>query len=90
MKKVIFMAAIAVLGMTSCKKDRTCKCTTTVTSQTFNGVANPTLPAASTEETKYTKASKKAVDCNSGEETWTQVSGANTTIQVQKVDCSLS
>lgn len=90
MKKIVLIAAIAVVGMTSCKKDRTCTCTNTVTSQTYNGIANPTLPTATTEVTKYTKTSKKAVDCASGEETFTQVSGANTMVEVTKVSCELS
>ena len=29
MKKVFFLAAFAVLGLASCKKDYTCECTTT-------------------------------------------------------------
>ena len=31
MKKVLFIAALAVISLASCKKDRTCTCTTTST-----------------------------------------------------------
>lgn len=94
MKKILTVAAIAVLALTSCKKDRTCKCTYTPQSSTTNGVAATSLGSAWTTEDKITKTSKKSVDCNSGTETSTNSSTFGgttyTTVDVTKVDCSLS
>jgi hypothetical protein len=46
MKKVIFIAFVAVAALTSCKKDRTCTCTTVAGSYT------------DTQVTTYTAAKK--------------------------------
>ena len=93
MKKVILTAAVAVLALSSCKKDRTCTCTTTPVSSTTNGVAATNLGNPSTDVTKYTKVKKKGVDCNSGTETstFTGTFGgtAYTVVDVDKVECTL-
>ncbi len=39
MKKVLFIVVLAVISLASCKKDRTCTCTTTSTQAGF--VASP-------------------------------------------------
>lgn len=93
MKKIVFTAAIAVLALTSCKKDRTCTCTSTPVSNTTNGVAATNLGTPTTEVTKYTKVSKKGVDCSSGEETMTTTGSfggiSYTNVSVDKVECTL-
>jgi len=43
MKKVLLIAAVASLAMVSCKKDRTCECT-----------SSSTIPGSTSETTKYT------------------------------------
>jgi len=51
MKKVLFIAAVAVVSLASCKKDRTCTCTTTSTQ------AGSTT---TTKVTDYPKSKKSA------------------------------
>jgi uncharacterized protein (UPF0212 family) len=93
MKKIVLLVAVAGLAMASCKKDRTCTCTSTPVSQTVNGVTQTISTTPTTTDSKYTKVEKGAVDCSSGDET---VSGSyivgNTTyavVQVNKVECEL-
>ncbi len=50
MKKVLFIAVVAVASLASCKKDRTCTCTTTFSNGT----------KTQTDITDYPKSSKKA------------------------------
>ncbi len=50
MKKVIFIAMVAVASLASCKKDRVCTCTHTSTEPGY---------VSSTEITTYLKAKKK-------------------------------
>ncbi len=94
MKKILLIAAVAGLTMASCKKDRTCTCTSTPVSQTTNGVAATNLGTASTSVTKITSVTKKGAACNSGEETSTSTNTYGgtvyTTISVNKMDCTLS
>ena len=49
MKKVLFIAIVAVASLASCKKDRTCTCTDSSTQPGYVG---------STNITTYTKAKK--------------------------------
>ncbi len=92
MKKTLLVAAIAGLAMVSCKKDRTCTCTSTPVSSTVNG-APQTLGTPETTVTKLTKVSKKGADCNSGEETTTYTGSylgmSYTMVDVTKNDCKL-
>lgn len=88
------MAVVALaMTFTACKKDRTCTCTTTEVSSTVNGVSQPVSTTVNKEETKYSKTKKKAVDCNSGEETmsysYTMSGTVYNIVDVNKVDCSL-
>ncbi|HEX8516096.1 MAG TPA: hypothetical protein VF868_07840 [Bacteroidia bacterium] len=53
MKKVLFMAAVLVATLASCKKDYTCTCTTTTTSSGGTFVGDP-------EVTTYPKSKKGA------------------------------
>lgn len=57
MKKIILLAAvITVASFTSCKKEKTCSCTVTVTNS--NSAYDPTYPDATTVEHKYGKMKK--------------------------------
>lgn len=93
MKKLILPVAIALLTLASCKKDRTCTCTSTHVSQTVNGVSQPITDSPTKKEMKLTKVSKGSADCKNSEETtsFTGVFGGNqyTIIDVTKNECSL-
>jgi hypothetical protein len=75
MKKTIFIAAIACLTFTACKKDRTCTCTDSTVSQTSTEPGYTYTPqAATTSKTTYKKIKKKNVmaqTCVSKEDTYT-------------------
>lgn len=94
MKKIILLAAVIGFAATSCKKERTCKCTQTAKSSTTNGVAATTLPSPGTWEKKMDKVSKAGAHCNSGETTntnsWTSGGTVYTTVTVWDNECSLS
>jgi hypothetical protein len=94
MKKILLIAAVAGLTMASCSKDRTCTCTATPVSETYNGIANTNIGSPTTTVTKLTKVSKKGADCNSGEQTTTATGNiggtAYTYVAVTKNDCKLS
>ena len=49
MKKVLLIAAVAAFAMTSCKKDRTCECTTT---DTTGGVTTTVVYTLTQKSTK--------------------------------------
>jgi len=67
MKKVLFIAVVAVASLASCKKDRTCTCT-----QTVNGVAG--TPSV----TVYNDAKKGEAKANCVNYTQTQTVGSTT------------
>jgi hypothetical protein len=99
MKKITLLAVVALaVAFTSCKKDRTCKCTQTPESSTTNGTADPNYASSgtTTTETKMTKVKKGAAsaNCISGERTTTSsyTYGGTTynNVTVDKWDCSLS
>ncbi len=73
MKKTLVLAAIAVIALASCKKDRTCTCTNSTVSQTSTEPGYTYTPQpASTSKTTYKKIKKKNVMaqlCVSNEET---------------------
>ena len=93
MKKTVLLAAFVMFTLASCKKDRTCECKSTITSYTINGFPQTFTDPTTTTTTKYTKASKKSIDCNSGEETINvNFFDNNTTYavaQTTKVECTL-
>jgi len=93
MKKTILLGTIVMFAMASCKKDRTCECKSTTTSETVNGVSQPITDPVTTTTTKYTKASKGSVECNSGEQTVNFNYTVNNTTyalaQTNKVECTL-
>ncbi len=93
MKKIIFISTLAVFTLAGCKKDRTCTCTSTVTSYTVNGQTQTITDPPTKTVTKLTKVAKDGVDCNSGEETLTintVIFGqAVNVIQKTKNDCTL-
>ncbi|MCW3084181.1 MAG: hypothetical protein JWP12_1547 [Bacteroidetes bacterium] len=75
MKKVLFIAVVAVASLASCKKDRTCTCTS---SNSVSG-ADP-IPTVKT----YTKAKKGDARAACLSYTRTETGGSVTT-----VDCKL-
>jgi hypothetical protein len=95
MKKILLISGLIILSMASCKKERTCSCTTTtissiivVNGQTFTQSSEPTKTV-----TKYDKARKGAVDCKSSDDTATG-SGSYlgfpySAVVVTKTDCTL-
>ena len=65
MKKLLFIAAVALASLASCKKDYTCTCNTT-----FNGVADPnpnvtTIVGVSKSTAEANCASYSATETNS-------------------------
>lgn len=101
MKKLILLAAIAGIAFVSCKKDRTCECTSSTISRTSTqpGYTFTSQPAT-TSSTKYSKIKKKNVlaqICVTQEETRTynQSSFNGTTTvnyvvtEVNKNECEL-
>ncbi len=98
MKKITLVTfAIASLFLISCKKDRTCTCTTTIT--VSKGVAggveySNSGPFSSTEDkTVMTKVTKKTAqaNCVSNENTnvYTDIVNGDTQTTVTKLDCEL-
>ncbi|MES2679910.1 MAG: hypothetical protein V4635_08505 [Bacteroidota bacterium] len=95
MKKILLISGLTILLMASCKKERTCSCTTTTISsmivvggQTFTQSSEPTKTVI-----KYDKARKGAVDCKSSEDTSTGSGSFSgfpySAVVVTKTDCSL-
>ena len=62
MKKTLFIVAIATLSLTSCKKDYTCSCDTTVTAV---GVKTVTTTAFTINDTK-SNATKSCDEMDTG------------------------
>ena len=94
MKKLtLFAVAALAISFASCKKDRTCTCTITPVSSTDNGVTQ-TIGTSYTDVSKITKVTKKGAACNSGERTttgsYTSGGTTHTTVDVEKMDCTLS
>ena len=93
MKKIILLAAVVVLTMTACKKERTCTCTVTFVSSTDNGVTQPITITSATVTKKLDKVKKSDAHCNSGEQTETTtavISGTtHTYVDVTKFACEL-
>lgn len=76
MKKLMLVAAVAVIGLASCKKERDCTCTTTTT---FGGSSSSSTQTTVLKD--VTKGQAKTI-CHSS--TTTDASGAVTT-----QDCKL-
>jgi len=73
MKKVLLVAAVACMAMTSCKKNYTCECTTTYTGG--GGSTTPFVGSTTINDTK----SKAEDACNSMDQTSTAGSITSTT-----------
>lgn len=80
MKKVLFIAAVAVASLASCKKDRVCTCTSTTTSGSYS--------STDVDVVTYTKAKKgdARAACLSSTQTGTSGGTAWTTTR----DCKLN
>jgi hypothetical protein len=84
MKKITLLAiAFVAISFASCKKDRTCACTSSTTT-TVGG--SSTTTAGNAVSTKYTKAKKTGVNCVDSESTTTFTGGTSVTTN----KCSLS
>ena len=83
MKKIILLASvITVASFASCKKAATCSCTTTVNTQTYNGVnsmVNQTQTTVSTREISKTSKKTAAAICGNGTDETTFVDSNGTT-----------
>ncbi|MCW3076658.1 MAG: hypothetical protein JWO32_1267 [Bacteroidetes bacterium] len=86
MRKTLLMAAIACLAITSCKKARTCTCTTAATDS--NGTAVTGSPVV----IQYKKISKKDAknNCISVTSTNTGTYGGSTSTYKTDKNCTLS
>lgn len=73
MKKIFFIATVAILGLTSCKKDYTCECTTTITQPEFQYGGTVVQPAstqtASASATITDKKKDAEAKCEEGTKT---------------------
>jgi hypothetical protein len=67
MKKLLFIAAVAVISLASCSKNRTCTCTSTT-----NDPSQTTQAAAATNTTTYVKVKKTDAELWCGSSTDTQ------------------
>jgi hypothetical protein len=72
MKKVLFIAIVAVASLASCKKDRTCTCTTTTVTSAGSFTGDP-------EVTEYPKSKKGAARAHCLSSTSTSTYGTSTT-----------
>ncbi len=98
MKKITLIAiAFVSLSIASCKKDRTCSCTTTITSSTGVtggiGYVNSGPFSSTDNKTVMTKVTKKTAqaNCVSNENTnvFTDINNGDTQTTVTKRDCEL-
>lgn len=77
MKKLLFIAVVAVASLASCKKDYTCTCITTA-----NGTASPA------DVTTIYGVSKSAAKANCVDDSRTYTSGGSSVVAV--TDCTLN
>ncbi len=66
MKKIIFLGAFALLALASCKKDYTCKCTSTDGSNTYTSSSTITdhrSDAKAECDAKDTSAGTASINC---------------------------
>ena len=98
MKKITLIAiAFSSLSIASCKKDRTCSCTTNITSSTGVtggiGYVNSGPFSSTDNKTVMTKVTKKTAqaNCVSNENTevYTDIANGDTRTTVTKRDCEL-
>ncbi len=71
MKKIILLAAVATLGLASCKKDYSCTCTNTDVTTITGGASTTTTDAAVTTKYLETKKGYAKGNCVSTETTYT-------------------
>ncbi|MBI3520834.1 MAG: hypothetical protein HY062_15965 [Bacteroidetes bacterium] len=97
MKKITLLAvAFTALTFASCKKDRTCTCKTTTTSEITNytggGSSTGSNFGTTEDKTVMTKVSKKTAktNCVSNENTNTDTEINYTKTTITKTDCTLS
>jgi hypothetical protein len=69
MKKILLMAGVICLGLSSCKKDYICECTATV-----SGTGIPTTSSSTSTTIKDKKADAKTT-CENGSKASVTVSG---------------
>lgn len=75
MNKILLIAAVAFVSMTSCKKEYTCECKTTSTAY-INGVTTVGTPVVSSGNTEKMKKDEAKTKCESSNGT---TSSGNTT-----------
>jgi len=81
MKKVLLMAFVAGLAMTSCKKDYTCECVTSSN--------DPDEPSTKTTLTFKDKKKKAESSCNSLDRTYTETDPITKETYNFTYDCSI-
>ncbi len=84
MKKVLILAAIACMAMTSCKKEYTCECVTTT-----NAPSGGSTVSGKTDKMKKKDAEKK---CNDGDMSYTGAgldANMNPVTYNYKTECSI-
>ena len=93
-KKITISSFFVVLiFISSCKKDRICRCHYTSISSTDNGVKQSIPVSTYSYENKLTNVTKKEAHCNNGEEIDTFVNIQNgtkhTIVNTYKFECQL-
>ena len=93
MRKLIFASLLMSFAGVSCKKERSCTCTTTTVSSTVNGSPLAGSNVSQTTTTKYERARKNSIVCNSSEDVYDEsvpIFGVNYTYHtVTKTECTL-
>ena len=72
MKKNLFIAALAILSLASCKKDRVCECVETSTKPGFSGKTQAVTLTAITKSTAKKACISSSYEYSSGGNTYTK------------------
>ncbi|MCA6435225.1 MAG: hypothetical protein ACK5QC_10845 [Bacteroidota bacterium] len=90
MKKIILIIPIALTAFSSCKKERTCECSVTIT-MTENGVPVPLGLTSYKNTSKMTKVSKGTAkaNCVNGTQTETYNDSGDAYIETYVTTCEL-
>ncbi len=95
MKKLsLFSLLVLAFALGSCKKDRTCECTSTTTysSTSTNGTTNTTTSPPSTTTTEFKKVKKSSLDFSCGNRKYTNTSAnsdGSSSTNITDVKCSI-
>ncbi len=80
--KTIIIASLAILALSSCKKDYTCECTET---DTYSGNTNVSISTTQLKDVKK-KMVESSSDCVSSESIYTDSDGD---VSTSTIDCTI-